>query len=195
MRPSLAAAALAAAALLALAACSPTVDFEVRRLCATIPQQAFPGVPGGLPSGSPDTIPAQSISFDLGSGIPDLKKKGVKEAKISFEELRLESSSGGTAGPPTQFIRTLTIDLTPPPGSTLPAKRVVAYQRPASTAPTTLVVPGDGTNLVDYLEAGRLTAVIQGTGDPDQLPRQAWSADATICTHVQVTIDYLEASQ
>jgi hypothetical protein len=183
----------AAATLLALA-CSPTVDFEVQRLCATIPQQSFPGVPAGPPGSSSATLPEVTISFDLGSGIPDLKKKGVKEAKISFEEMRLDSSSGGAAGPPTRFIQTLTIDLQPPPGSSLQPKRVVAYTRPAGTAPTALVVAGDGTNLVDYLEAGRLTAVVQGTGDPNQLPREAWAADATLCTHVQVTVDYLEAS-
>jgi len=179
-----------AAALLALA-CSPTADFHAERVCATLPQQIFPGVQSS--TGLADTLPPQRVTFDLGAGIPDPHGKGVKDAKVLFRELRLAAPSGGAAGPPTQFIRTLTVDLEPPAGSALAVKRVLAYARPAGAAPTTLVVEGDGTNLVDYLQAGQLTAVLAGTGDPDQLPRTAWTADATFCSEVEVTVDYLEA--
>ncbi|HET9597837.1 MAG TPA: hypothetical protein VFP65_19775 [Anaeromyxobacteraceae bacterium] len=188
MRPT----ALAAAALLA-AACSPTADFHADRVCATAPQQAFPGVQSS--TGLPDTLPAQRVTFDMGSGIPDLHAKGVKDAKVLFRELRLKASdsSQGANGSPTQFIQTLTVALEPPPGSTLPSKQVLAYVRPAGAAPTELVIPGDGTNLVDYLQAGQLTAVVSGQGDPGQLPRTPWTAAATFCSEVDVTVDYLEA--
>jgi hypothetical protein len=179
-----------AAALLA-AACSPTADFHADSVCATAPQQVFPGVQSS--TGLADTLPPQRVTFDLGSGIPDLHAKGVKDAKVLFRELRLAAASGAAAGPPTQFIRTLSVELEPPAGSTLPRKPVLAYVRPAGAAPTSLVIEGDGTNLVDYLQGGKLTAVVAGTGDPDQLPRTAWTADATVCSEVDVTVDYLEA--
>jgi hypothetical protein len=182
--------ALAATALLA-AACSPTADFRAERVCATAPQQVFPGVQSS--AGLADTLPPQRVTFDLGSAIPDPHAKGVKDAKVLFRELRLAASSGGAGGSPTQFIQTLTVELEPPPGSALRAKPILTYTRPAGTAPTELVIPGDGTNLVDYLQAGQLTAVVSGKGDPGQLPTTAWTAAATFCSEVAVTVDYLQA--
>jgi len=180
-------------ALLALAACSPTVDFHAQRVCSTIPQQTFPGVQASPDPGAPATLPAQIVAFDFGSGLPDLHARGVKDVKVLLRELTLAAASGGTAGPPTEFIRTLTVELQPPAGSTLPVEPILAYTRPAGTAPTTLVIAGDGTNLADYLAAGQLKATLQGTGDPDQLPTSSWTADATFCAEVSFTVDYLDA--
>ncbi len=184
MRPALAVV-LAAA----LTACGLTADVDVERVCVRIPQQQMPGVTPGFVSGISDTLPPVRVPFSVGAGLPDLQNRGVTDVQVPFLSLDLTSSQEAP------FIRTLTIRVVPAAGSTTPPpKTLVSYQRPDGTAPTTIHVDGDRTNLIDYLEAQQLTLEISGEGDPSKLPSTIWTADAKLCVGAKATVDYIQAA-
>ncbi|HEX9290721.1 MAG TPA: hypothetical protein VF904_14455 [Anaeromyxobacteraceae bacterium] len=182
-RPALASAVLAAF----LAGCGLTADVQVERACARLPQQSFlPAV--GVPGLPPGTFTTPPIPFTFGGTIPDMKQKGVTDAQLLFDSLDLTSSAN------LKFIQTLTLSVLPPTGSAVSKKPIATYTRPTGAEPTTIRATGDGTNLVDYLDAGSFNLEVAVQGDPNQLPTSSWTVDTQLCVDAKATVDYIQAA-
>jgi hypothetical protein len=178
--------ALPVLAALVLAGCGTTADLDIDRACATTPQQTLPGVVGAAGA---DTLPPATVAFDLGTVVPDLQKRGLQELRTPFLSLEVSASRS------VAFLRTLVVRALPPAGSTLPARTLGTYQRPAGGAPVdSLTLAGDGSDLAGYLTGDRLLLEISGTGDPGQLPPQSWTVDAKVCVGVHAVVDWWDAA-
>jgi hypothetical protein len=156
-----------------------TAEVQVRTVCTTVPDYAFPGVPV---SGTLQT----RITYDLGSDV-----SVVSDPTVDFT-LRLKQvwlvlgSDSGLAS--FRGVDLVDVAVLPPAGSSLPEAAVLHYAR--GDAAVTTEIAATSTSDLDvspYLSAGQLSleATAQGT-----LPTTAWTATVTACFELTVTKDY-----
>lgn len=180
--------AFAAAALVALAACSgPLVGGTVdeNRLCLLMKSQTVPGAPPAVSA----VLGAQEVTLeatlDLGSKIPGLDRPDAVTG-----EIRLLSLTALADPPSTDLggVDTAEVSIVDAAGA---ATQVMHYARPAGTTTTSsLAMTQDANpNLLPELQGGALRYRITFKGVP---PPTAWTADVETCFSAHLTLDALK---
>jgi hypothetical protein len=160
--------------LLPLAACGALyAEVDEPEVCKTLTSQRVPGVPD---AGTQSVV--IPFSFDLRK---EVGNTAGATGEVELTKITLTAQEGISD---FAFIDTADVDVNVPnsSGGFVP---VLAYQRPASYAPSpVLVMPGNGANIFPYVKSGAVAATLQLTGT---LPGVPWLTDIQACVHVRVT--------
>jgi hypothetical protein len=144
---------LSVACLLAFAGCGP--GLQLPDVCQT-GQWVIAGAPGAK---------QVSVSHSYSGAVDthELQQLGNKiQVHANLKQVTLTAVSGATS---FDFVDSFSAVLNGPAGSNLPAVEVARYDRAGQATGTSLVIPGNSTDIVPYVEGGQASTQISFNGE------------------------------